>query len=295
MPAASDGPCFAEQVSCQPLQVSDLNNRLPQRFTRDFERLTVSTLQAQRMEQPEENAPLEAQPQFHRKAPRTAEQVWREWGRPLLIFFVSMCIVRSAVADWNDVPTGSMNPAIFEGDRVWVNKLAYDLKIPFTRYQIATWDTPRRGDVVVFFSPQDGTRMIKRVIGLPGDEVGMVRNSLYINGERASYRHVASEDEPKPPNKLNLRRAFAVESILGAEQLVMATPRTRADHSFAPVLVPEGQYLMLGDNRDLSSDSRYFGFVPEDHIVGQATSVVLSFDRDNRWAPRWERFFTELK
>lgn len=293
--AAYDGPHFAGQFVCQITQIRWIFEQWSASFARDIERLPLSTLQLHHMDEPEEPVPPEAKPEQKKKAPRTPEQVWREWGRPLLIFFVVMCIVRSTVADWNDVPTGSMNPAIFEGDRVWVNKLAYDLKIPFSRLQIATWDSPRRGDVVVFFSPQDGTRMIKRVIGLPGDKVGMAHNSLLINGESATYRRVETGEAPQPPNKQNLRRRFAVETILGAEHLVMATPRTKAHHTFAPVQVPEGHYLMLGDNRDMSSDSRYFGFVPEDHIVGQATSVVLSFDRDNAWSPRWERFFTELK
>tara|TARA_Y100001934_G_scaffold276662_2_gene373700 strand:- start:3045 stop:3773 length:729 start_codon:yes stop_codon:yes gene_type:complete len=230
-----------------------------------------------------------------KKQPRSTRQVWNEWGKPLLWFFAIMCVVRSAVADWNDVPTGSMNPAIFEGDRVWVNKLAYDLKVPFTKVQIATWDSPRRGDVVVFFSPEDGTRMIKRVIGLPGDEIALFHNTLVINGERATYKRVPPNESPLPPNKQNHWREFAVETIFNNERVVMATPRTKAHHTFQPVKVPDGHYLMLGDNRDLSADSRYFGFVPEDHIVGRATTIVLSFDRENSWSPRWDRFFTDLK
>src|SRR5262245_40087463 len=93
--------------------------------------------------------------------------LWKEWVKPLMICGLLVGSIRSAVADWNDVPTGSMKPTILEGDRVVVNKLAYDLKVPFTTWHVAEWGNPQRGDIVVFFSPVDGTRLVKRVIGLP--------------------------------------------------------------------------------------------------------------------------------
>src|SRR5512142_601015 len=94
---------------------------------------------------------------------------WKQEIRPLLIVALVVCSVRSSLADWNDVPSGSMKPTILEGDRIFVNKLAYDLKVPFTRWRLANWSDPQRGDIVVFFSPYDGQRLVKRVIGLPGD------------------------------------------------------------------------------------------------------------------------------
>src|SRR5580692_12543008 len=94
-------------------------------------------------------------------------------AKPLLIMLLVLFVLRSAVADWNDVPTGSMKPTIMEGDRVFVNKLAYDLKVPFTTWHLAEWGNPKRGDIVVFFSPKDGMRLVKRVIGLPGDTVDL--------------------------------------------------------------------------------------------------------------------------
>src|SRR5438045_1814613 len=103
------------------------------------------------------------------------------------IFLLMLLIIsslRSALADWNDVPTGSMKPTIEEGDRVVVNKLAYDLKVPFTTYEIAKWGDPKRGDIVVLFSPIDGTRLVKRVIGIPGDSVAAIENQLYVNGKK---------------------------------------------------------------------------------------------------------------
>ena len=105
--------------------------------------------------------------------------------------------LRSALADWNDVPTGSMKPTIQEGDRVVVNKLAYDLKVPFTTIKIVKWDDPKRGDIVVLFSPVDGTRLVKRVVAIPGDQVEMRDNQLYINGQVGQA--VADRHRPSSP------------------------------------------------------------------------------------------------
>src|SRR5512132_1022039 len=93
-----------------------------------------------------------------------------------LVILLIVSSMRSALADWNDVPTGSMKPTIQEGDRVVVNKLAYDLKVPFTTIELLKWADPQRGDIVVLFSPQDGTRLVKRVVAVPGDTVAMIDN-----------------------------------------------------------------------------------------------------------------------
>src|SRR5258708_27807537 len=112
--------------------------------------------------------------------------VW-EHLRPFAFLTLVLFAARSSLADWNDVPTGSMNPTIMEGDRIFVNKLAYDLKIPFTTKHLATWANPQRGDVVVFYAPTDGTRMVKRVMAVPGDTIAMRENQLIVNGQPAGY------------------------------------------------------------------------------------------------------------
>lgn len=111
-----------------------------------------------------------------------AAQWWRKDIRPLLIMAIVMFSIRSSLADWNDVPTGSMKPTLVEGDRIFVNKLAYDLKVPFTTWHLAEWGNPQRGDIAVFYSPHDGMRLVKRVIGLPGDTVEMRNEQLFLNG-----------------------------------------------------------------------------------------------------------------
>ena len=116
-----------------------------------------------------------------------ASRWWKREIRPLLILALLLFSIRSSLADWNVVPSGSMQPTILVGDRVLVNKLAYDLKVPFTTWHIAEWKHPERGDIVVLFSPKDGTRMVKRVIGLPGDTIELRNNQLFINDQPVDY------------------------------------------------------------------------------------------------------------
>ena len=223
-----------------------------------------------------------------------ARRWWRQELRPLLILGFVIFSVRSSFADWSDVPTGSMKPTILEGDRVFVNKLAYDLKVPFTTRHLAEWSNPQRGDIVVFFSPKDGTRLVKRVIGLPGDVIELRHDALIVNGQPVDYKPSAEKwlSDVAPADRAN--HVFAVEQLPGRAHLVAAWPAVPAMRDFGPSLVPTGHYFMMGDNRDDSFDSRYFGPVQRRRIVGRATAVALSVDRQHYWLPRWNRFFHSL-
>jgi signal peptidase I len=211
-------------------------------------------------------------------------QLWQE-HKGFALFLILMVIFRSALADWNTVPTGSMKPTIVEGDRILVNKLAYDLRVPLTHISIFRFADPMRGDIVVFDSEAADTRLVKRVIGLPGDIVGMTANHLTINGVEAQYsdlRHGADA-------------IFAIESYGGmSHRIELAPTGTSRFSSFGPVKVPQDRYLVLGDNRDNSADSRVHGFIPRGEIVGAAKTVVLSIDYDRYYLPRTERFFHSL-
>ncbi|HXP63422.1 MAG TPA: signal peptidase I [Dongiaceae bacterium] len=219
---------------------------------------------------------------------------WRKDIRPLLVTVLIVCSIRSSLADWNDVPTGSMKPTILEGDRVFVNKLAYDLKVPFTTLRLARWSNPRRGQIVVFYSPRDGQRLVKRVVGLPGDTLELRHNSLILNGEPVDYRPLAQEllRDVSPSDRAV--QVFAGEQLPGRPHAVAAIPQVSAKRDFGPLVVPEDRYFMMGDNRDNSFDSRYFGAVERKRILGQATAVALSFDHSRHWLPRWRRFFSAL-
>lgn len=221
--------------------------------------------------------------------------LWREW-RTLIIFLVVMVLFRSAIADWNQVPSGSMQPTILEGDRVVVNKLAYDLKVPFTTWHIAEWSGPRRGEIVTFYSPEDGKLLIKRVIGVPGDIISMRDNQLYINGEPASYSHLDDSvvDQLSPYQRAH--HAFFTENFKDMSHAVMLVPAMPTRYnSFAPIKIPEGKYLMLGDNRDNSKDSRFIGLIDRDAITGRANTVAFSVDYDDYYLPRLNRFMRPLK
>jgi signal peptidase I len=223
-----------------------------------------------------------------------ARQYWRKEIRPLLILAVILFSIRSSLADWNDVPSGSMNPTIIEGDRVYVNKLAYDLKVPFTTWHLAQWANPQRGDIVVFFSPHDDTRLVKRVIGLPGDTVELRNDQLIINGKPVNYAPLGQEISDQLPDAEQQQSLFATEQLPEHSHAVMAIPGIPAKRTFSPVTVPAGHYFMMGDNRDNSFDSRYFGTVERREIVGKATDVVFSINKNDHWLPRSGRFFKSL-
>jgi signal peptidase I len=223
-----------------------------------------------------------------------ARHWWRKEIRPSLILVLILLSIRSSLADWSDVPTGSMKPTILEGDRVFVNKLAYDLKVPFTTWHIAQWGNPRRGDIVVFYSPKDGTRLIKRVVGLPGDTLELRNNDLVINGQPVAYKPIAEELLRDVAFADRTDHIFAAEQLPGQTHAVAGYPAVPAMRSFGPYLVLKNHYFMMGDNRDDSFDSRYFGPVERKRIVGHATAITLSFDRKHHWEPRWDRFFSAL-
>jgi signal peptidase I len=218
---------------------------------------------------------------------------FRGWGSILLVALLIATSFRSAIADWNDIPSGSMLPTILIGDRVFVNKLAYDLKIPYTTLQIVKWSEPKRGDIVVFYSPRDGKRLIKRVVGLPGDTIAMRNDRLLINGQFVRYGppEKGIVDQLRPIEQG--RYLFLSEELSGKEHTVMFAPSRSSRNSFGAMTIPDGKYFVMGDNRNNSADSRVFGFVDRRLIVGRATMVVIS--REGSFLnPRWKRFFGDL-
>jgi signal peptidase I len=220
--------------------------------------------------------------------------LWNEWGKSLLVVLLVVGGFRSAVADWNDVPTGSMKPTILEGERIVVNKLAYDLKVPFTSWRLWRWGSPQRGDIVVLFSPSDGKRLVKRVVGLPGDRLQLLNNRLFINGQPVAYQPPPAGAAEDLPRATRSGRILATEKLGAHDHQVMITPEVPAMRFFGPIQVPAGEYFVMGDNRDESGDSRVFGFVPENSIAGRVTAVAASLDPANHYLPRWHRFLHSL-
>ena len=224
---------------------------------------------------------------------RIVHKLWREWLRPFALIFAVVAPLKSAVVDWNWVPTGSMKPTILEGELVLVNKLAYDLKVPFTTHRLSSWAEPARGDVAVFFSPKDGTRLVKRVVGLPGDVIELRNEVLYLNG--VAQRYSVTDARPFLPDVFEAEDpVVAVEHLGTRDHYVMALPGRPALRTFGPYVVPPDHYFMMGDSRDNSYDSRFFGAVPRRQVVGRASAVVLSFDPSRYLLPRVNRFVQPL-
>jgi signal peptidase I len=184
-----------------------------------------------------------------------------------------------------------MIPSLLPGDLVWVNKLAYDLKVPFTTTHLAEWGNPRRGDVAVFYSPADRIRLVKRVIGLPGDVVESRDDMIFINGRPLAYAPLAkgSTGPESSPGAM-----LAEEGLAGRPHPVRILPARPALRTFGPVVVPPECYFMMGDNRDNSHDSRYFGSVPRRSIVGRATTVIVSADLERFACPRTDRLLRTI-
>jgi signal peptidase I len=213
-------------------------------------------------------------------------------NKGFLAFLVLFGVFRTAVADWNPIPSASMHPNLLEGDVVLVNRVAFDLKVPLTDMVLAHMGEPARGDIVTFRSPRDGTLLIKRVAALPGDTVEMRDERLIINGKQADYRMV--EHSVDSVGGAALRAVQLAESFDGVRHHIQVLPDVMAASSFGPLTVPAGQYLMLGDNRDNSADSRVIGLVPRKLLVGRAERVLVSADYQGNWMPRTERFGMSL-
>lgn len=217
------------------------------------------------------------------------ERAWKGfWKENRQFFMLLACIVffKSAIADLSSISGASMQPTLLDGDKVWVNKLAYDVKIPFTEISLASTNDPVHGDIVIIDSKKAGKRLVKRIVGLPGDTIYMQNNALVINGEAANYE-ILSRD----PDSMIILEELPDKSH---QAQVSTSYISRTSRSYGPAIVPDDQYFVLGDNRDNSADSRVYSFVPRGEIIGKSASVVFSLDSDNSYLPRGERFLANL-
>ncbi len=220
---------------------------------------------------------------------------WLRQNRGFLVFLICFGFFRSAVADWNPIPSGSMRPTLVEGDVVLVNRLAYDLKLPLTDIVLLPLGAPRPGDVVTFTSPVDGVRLIKRLVGVPGDVVELRDDVLFINGSAAQYESPQDVVESLGSGAGTAKGVKITERVRGSTRTVQFLPEVPARRSFGPVVVPKDSYFFLGDNRDNSADSRYIGAVPRRLLIGRAHRILVSADIKGDWLPRLERVGTQIR
>jgi signal peptidase I len=169
---------------------------------------------------------------MNNKGQEWVARFYRSWIFSLLIAALIATSFKSAIADWYIVPTGSMKPTILEGDRIFVNKLAYDLKVPCTTIHLATWDNSKRGDTVIFTSPADGKGLVKRVIGTPRDSVALVDDRLFINGRPIHYDQLSTQLMQGLPNEVRTGHELYREDLAGREHPVMITPSVPAMRTF---------------------------------------------------------------
>jgi signal peptidase I len=213
-------------------------------------------------------------------------------NKGFLAFMLCMFVFRSAVADWNVVPTGSMQPTIRIGDRILVDRAAYDIRLPFTHISLHKIADPARGDIVVLDSTEANERLVKRVIGVPGDRIALRGNRLYVNGQAARYssiRVAGIGDDRADPAHYELERTGDATRIVR-----LSDYRPSIGSNFGPVTVPAGHYLLMGDNRDNSYDSRFLGFAGRGEILGRARYVAFSLDPAHHYLPRKDRFGAAL-
>ena len=214
-------------------------------------------------------------------------------NRGFLVFLLLFGVFRTAIADWNPIPSGSMRPNLLEGDVVFVDRLAFDLKLPLTDKVITHLADPKRGDIVTFSSPQGGTRLIKRIAAVPGDVIEMRNKTLIINGRPETYVAIGTVTEKISEN--NSLQALRLSENTGREaHTIQWLSGVIARDNFGPISVPADEFLMLGDNRDNSEDSRYFGLVPRHLLIGRAERILVSADIKGNWLPRLERFGQRL-
>ena len=199
-----------------------------------------------------------------------------EYSRSFFPVFLIVLVLRSFIVEPFRIPSNSMMPTLLTGDFILVNKFNYGIRLPVVETKIVEVGSPERGDVVVFRYPEDpSTPFIKRVVGVPGDRIGYYDKVLYVNDEpvrQSSIGRYAGVGSGAVMNGASLR----TEYIDDAEHQILVQPQARSVQG--SVVVPAGHYFVLGDNRDNSRDSRYWGTVPDELLIGRAFGIWMNWD-----------------
>jgi signal peptidase I len=233
-------------------------------------RRTIAALQERYPNWQEQGSRHEQQYQSQ-VAEAASQPVVVEYARSFFPVLAVVFVLRSFLVEPFQIPSSSMVPTLQVGDYILVNKYTYGIRLPVVRTKVMSLNEPRRGDVMVFFPPHmNDTYFIKRVVGLPGDTVTYRNKVLYVNGERVERQPIAELPAP------DARYSLGLEALGGSNHL-MQVDSMRPGRDFSVVVQP-GHYFMMGDNRDNSSDSRIWGQVPEQDIVGKAFAIWMHWD-----------------
>lgn len=218
-----------------------------------------------------------------------------DYARSFFPILLIVLIIRSFIVQPFRVPTGSLEPTILPGDFILVNQFAYGLHFPVFNWEILPLGKPKRGDIVVFHWPVNSQRdFVKRVVGLPGDHISYINKILYINGKAAKQKFIGYASDSNSPTGPSWTVKVMQENLFGIKHNIYLCVNNNSHCPIAMVqnyhdlIVPPGEYFMMGDNRDNSDDSRYWGFVPEKDLVGKAFLIWLSWNSATHRV-RWQR------
>jgi len=188
----------------------------------------------------------------------------REYIEAIAIAVLLAIVIRTFVIQAFKIPSGSMIPTLDIGDHILVSKFIYGIRLPFTDIKILDFKKPNRGDIIVFIYPEDEKKdFIKRVIGVPGDKIELKNKEVYINGEKLTEKYIVHQDPHTKPKEYE--------------------PRDNT----GPIIVPPDSLFVMGDNRDQSYDSRYWGFVKMNKVKGRAFIIYWSWDGKDTWVRWW--------
>jgi signal peptidase I len=226
--------------------------------------------------------------------PKPKASAFKEWVKSIAIALVIWFFLRALLVEAFRIPSGSMENTLLIGDFLFVNKALYGAEIPIVKKRLPAFREPQRLDIVIFDSPEDpGTNVVKRVIGMPGDTLAMVGGELQVNGAPVDEPYAMSSNPLNDPEDPRMR-SWQVRYLVGRD------PRTYRPslRNWGPLVVPTDSFFVMGDNRDNSYDSRWWGFLGRDRIDGRPLFIYYSFDK-NGIMPlpfltniRWQRIFS---
>lgn len=222
-------------------------------------------------------------PKRERALATEKEPVIIEYARSLFPVFLVVLILRSFIIEPFRIPSGSMYPTLEIGDFIAVSKFSYGVKLPVTQTTIIPISEPEHGDVVVFAYPNDpAVDYIKRVVGVPGDEITYVGRTIFINGQAIAQKpkgKYIGNDSGAVMNGANI----VTETLSNGVSYDVLLDMNKTSRDMNTIVVPEGHYFMMGDNRDHSNDSRFWGFVPEKNLKGKAFGIWMNWDNGIHW------------
>jgi signal peptidase I len=228
------------------------------------------------------------------KAARTVKQSTWEWVKSIAVALVIWMVVRSLLVEAFRIPSGSMENTLLIGDFLFVNKTLYGAEIPLTNKHLPPVREPKRLDIVVFRSVEDpNTNVVKRVIGMPGDTLSMKNNVLHRNGQTMDEPYVIRTDPTSDP-EIPSMRAWQLKYLVGVD----ASNYRPTLKNWGPIVIPRDSFMVMGDNRDNSYDSRYWGFLGRDRIRGRPLLIYYSYNKDGMLplpfltSIRWGRIFS---